>query len=1500
MKKFLIGFALFIGSLFLFKEPILQVSLPLFLPSSTVFDKVEWQDGKIQVLGLHFQEEGVQLHVDRAELVFKPSLKPLFLQAHLSVSHPEVTLLCEEEAKTAFPLFLLFPHRFWEMKLQVDNGVLNLSDSKGVQRFYFAFNKGEKKEEIGHFLLTSDPALFHLPLLRMDINKSEQSLAAHLKTEAIAGARLFQLIEAFYPPALGGWKSSEGVVELEAHAKLSRKGLTAFNGSLKGTSFNLFHPTHQLELGAKEIEAKISLPFLSEKKDQLLNALTTTLSFKGGDCQKQGVKIFTGVDGKLIAEPQKELDLVLKGQLNCKEKLLPFSARGKGEVQKEGPFWGSVDLALGSATFATFSFSHPHSKEYLLQTEIKKMEPEFLSLLNEWVPLGLQSGALEGKITAEIKQDTLQRILMQGVQLQKLSFDQQKNKGQIEALQIDGVLSARGAGWKIDRLSLQSQGADLRLGPAHLFTQELNLAVSDQEIVKCDFKGRIAGVGATAQVHRSPHAPATGYSLLGNLTLTSASSQTCQMEFGCDFTRKNISSLTEILSFLRPPKGWVRCPSLSPNFYRDFLKSFYPQIDLEGEVDLYGTLEEKELQLSIQSDELLLHHPSLDMRIPHLGVKDPLLLKREGRAQISYNFETGLIDAHIPLHGGRVLEKRHFLDFQNIEGVCKIEKGEVVIEEMKAECEGVLFNGKLTLAKADTGFDLNFESRQLSATSASFYTLLKRFATLPASLSSLKAKVASGERGFSFYAHLGDAREKTAWRFKGKLYEGELKLAPSVVFKDLSWDLEADSHSQSYLLKNGLAFLEMEGTLFNLEIPEIAFRKEEVISGGFDLRLKQEKKEVVRLSGSIQGKKDRSTSLLFDPAKSHFFQTKLAGDLSIEAGGKIRSFDSELTIQGKELASHLNFLKKCKLLSFDPALVSSQGSIALRLHFQEFLSFEAEGSQLVLQGKSFNNFRVKGKRKGVEWFIDRLSLDGMLLKTNFIVKNDRIVVPLFEVKTPASLIQGEGVFEGERKRFTSTIHSFSVELNKIAQQAKGSAQGRAKATFDLTTGLVEGEAQVECHLLAPTALTIKSEKNLPFTYSFADGLLIKKAELFLPEKNMNLNLEEIFLDKQMKKGGAKRGALVSIPPLFGTTSWELRDLLFSQEKGAWEMNVWTAFQEQPLFLQVDCPSTAERHLFIQLKEEPQAEGIKLQGKYANSWQWRSLQGKLFGVELDLRAKQEDSLSGIVRVDWRKLAPFFPKKGKEFTQLLQLGKGYELHGDFLLPKVGKPHFRGKLIGRNFECMGYIISNMEADTEISAERLLMKHLSMSDVGGKLQVKLCRIEKTPSDLWQLEVPFVHIQDLYPSKLRREKVQAQTIKPLLVKNFSLSDMKGELGRPSTIRAKGHLNFTNAFRRESSLFDRPIEFIKNLGLDPDLLVPVYGEIDVELKAGKFYLTELKNAYSDGKRSQFFLSEEKASFIDLNGNIYVDVKMRQNVALKLIEPFTLKVRGTLDKPKYGL
>ena len=87
------------------------------------------------------------------------------------------------------------------------------------------------------------------------------------------------------------------------------------------------------------------------------------------------------------------------------------------------------------------------------------------------------------------------------------------------------------------------------------------------------------------------------------------------------------------------------------------------------------------------------------------------------------------------------------------------------------------------------------------------------------------------------------------------------------------------------------------------------------------------------------------------------------------------------------------------------------------------------------------------------------------------------------------------------------------------------------------------------------------------------------------------------------------------------------------------------------------------------------------------------------------------------------------------------------------------------------------------------------------------------------------------------------------------------------------------------------------------MLNPVIGTIYYEIKEGKIFLTKLKDAYSQGKMSKFYLPNNSShqSYVDFDGNLNIQIKMKHdNLIFKLAELFTVTVQGNLQKPTYTL
>lgn len=307
------------------------------------------------------------------------------------------------------------------------------------------------------------------------------------------------------------------------------------------------------------------------------------------------------------------------------------------------------------------------------------------------------------------------------------------------------------------------------------------------------------------------------------------------------------------------------------------------------------------------------------------------------------------------------------------------------------------------------------------------------------------------------------------------------------------------------------------------------------------------------------------------------------------------------------------------------------------------------------------------------------------------------------------------------------------------------------------------------------------------------------------------------------------------------------------------------------------------------------EGIKVKriiGNYSGCFASFSLQ----------EAEKEDSYSliGDLKVDCANALSFFSKEMKTKLQNLHLGKGYNLKGNIhfskQLPKFLK--FEGKLIGKDFQAFNYSLKTMLSDISVTENRIKMSNFKLSDRAGIIEADQIQFDKR-NDIWNLSIPLIKLMDCRPSLLKKIGEEKEEIKPLLIKQFKIEKLKGNLSDLSTISGKGNFSFLNSFKRSRSIIEAPADVLgRILGLDLDLLVPVIGDVFFEIKNKKVLFTKINNVYSENNRSKFFLLD--VPYMDFDGNLNINIKMKQYVLFKITDKFILSIKGNVSKPDFTL
>lgn len=295
---------------------------------------------------------------------------------------------------------------------------------------------------------------------------------------------------------------------------------------------------------------------------------------------------------------------------------------------------------------------------------------------------------------------------------------------------------------------------------------------------------------------------------------------------------------------------------------------------------------------------------------------------------------------------------------------------------------------------------------------------------------------------------------------------------------------------------------------------------------------------------------------------------------------------------------------------------------------------------------------------------------------------------------------------------------------------------------------------------------------------------------------------------------------------------------------------------------------------------------------------QSIEGSFGGVEASFHADSQNSLIGSARINFTELSQLLPLEIAQGFEEIKMGKGYELKGRLKFEN-NLPYFQGILCGKQIEFFGFQFRTLLGQVDLGPKKMRIYDVKISDSAGIFKIdEILLQDESP---WTLSVPTITLTDLRPSLLQRPGGSVGPISPLVVRQCILSNLKGLLAEAKTYTAQGKLHFINSYKREESVFDLPANVLSRIvGLDLELLIPVKGDLLFDLSDGYFHLNELTDAYSEGKRSQFFLEMDPPPSMDLDGNLQIFIKMKQFVLLKITESFLISIEGKLDDPEFHL
>lgn len=772
------------------------------------------------------------------------------------------------------------------------------------------------------------------------------------------------------------------------------------------------------------------------------------------------------------------------------------------------------------------------------------------------------------------------------------------------------------------------------------------------------------------------------------------------------------------------------------------------------------------------------------------------------------------------------------------------------------------------------------------------------------------------------------------WGLSGKIENGTLQaLEPWFVFgqeqistriTDFQCELYADADGVDLVAVRGVAALAMRGKAFETEFlaPRIQSEKGNTT---FDLRLLEKGWDYLRLTGV-----KKEAQFQIDPSRSSF----LGSRLNVE--GTLEDWLLDTTIAWPLLETFLK--KKGMPLSFTKAF---NGTIKLEGKGKsDTLSISLNGTNCTWHGKPVDVSLIASRQER-NWQIHSCQFGQTFVACEIVREADswRFQKGNMKWKEAVSL-DFAGTMTGPF-HFNGVIDQLRGDLAKLGvdPSLQGQIEGKGCILFN---GQLEADLDLNGINLAWQEYAIENSGSLYVSVNSAGHTFVKGIECKVGKGDLEAHITSDVLEvdwNQLRLHAKKVRSLIPTNLVHNALFDSNREIVIFGSVGFTKDGLdWTCELQEgflPLFGAVrhvketsfgskgngyfgkgrlfhqSQEAIVGWNLFqdplnhwtgkISLAEPDNEKPLVIEGSFQKNGKLliHSMEGKFAGIDASFRSVDLFHLVGSAQINFLHLSEWIPPSVTAFRDL-EMGGGYELKGTLSLdPK--NISFAGLFCGKEIELFGYQFRTLMGHADLGLDSIRLKHVLVSDQSGSLIIPELRLQGGESP-WTIDIPVLTIRDLRPCLLHKEGEEKKPLTPLVVRELEMRDFKGLLDDGTTLRAKGELSFINSFKRGKSVFDLPTHlFGRIVGLDLELLIPVEGQLMFELDKGYFVLTELKDAFSEGRRSQFFLAtQENPPRMSLRGDLEIFVRMKQFVLFALTEAFMISIDGKLADPQFRL
>jgi hypothetical protein len=1414
----------------------LEYSIKRATGHTVKYNSRTWIEGRFFYEGFSL---GEQIYAQEASFDFDFHLFPFSIDAAVHLNSPNIQV-DDSKANLAF----LLPSKFLTIKLNVEKGIL-LSDEKKLCLFEFA--SGKEKEEIGKLSIYQEEGA---PLFTCSFNSRAGSLAADFKMDEAPLEKTLPLAMLFYP--LPAWKVLEGTASAVIKGSVDINQVTFLQGRFSLNDVRLESEDFIFAVD----KAASTIDFQGEIENLFLDT-----DFNGVDLFWKDLEVLRG-EGSIVFKPNKTPVFEAHAAVHVGELEGRADLVGKGEIQENHSLWleGTLDYVTANNPLRVEFSWVDDGKAQVLQTQIHNLGREILGLLSSNFPWKIKQGRVDGQATAYSNQGIFHHLQLENIKIHELAFDnffiqETEARGSFNLLSGD-----------IEELLVRAHEAEGQIQGWKISSTEGTLSLLNNIFEPSSAFGKFEGVpfalqlqGPLSTFHASVKLSA-GASEWMNL---SKMDQEPPISLNLVLDRKQqelqivgtLECLEDIAEFNAQAnlstaaiKGVFQTPRLQSSFYSPFLKNVAPTLAMQGDLALRGQFSEKTIDILAIGEDVIVASPEFQLSI--LGQSRDLLYhfdflekKGFGKGKLSPTLFTS------PEMGHQISIASGDFVFDNTAFSCQAITGQIC---------GIDVQGNVS-ANWEEKLEASFLSQKMEGSLENLIALATPFYKLPVSL---KGHFTCPPEGVQVHY----ANGKYNYRFNTLFEDIEGTLSPKLSVKKGSCGLAVDS------LENQLVLQNIEGTLFE----DLTFFAQEIrCKNGvwdFDAALDQKDRALLSCQGkAIETSNGYQVTLQEAKASECFLKSPLTFNWSPPS--QFEEVRGVVYIDTRNLMEQLELLDRLGLYTATPGtketLGQIQGSMTLKLITDgDYAEYEVQGSLVRYASTLFDTVEAHLVCQGNQWNLKHCIFDDVQIKAMAAYHNGKWEVSSCDIDWNDLKIHTAGIYEKERFDFQvdGQFNSrFSLKGNGIFFSKTPNFQNLSLKLFDHTD---------------------------PFGFIICDKLVYNKGKWESPALDLTIISKELSepLRAKLQLSASSKTTTFQGHASQGEYKLGKSTLMLNQISGFYEapylnLKGTATLNDEPL--QYVAKLSNDQNFSGGLNIQKGNEVLKL--ALLDPTTCQKVEGQLFGLNINLQREAQGYKGTVIFNDTAKLAELAD------SESLKDLSGLQLTGLFT-----KETFKGELEGHDAHLKDYLVQELHATVDYTPTHFKLKNLTFQDPAGSLTIKECSGFRSASeDKWNVTIPLIKGQEIKPSAIRKLGAPQKEIKPLQIRYFVMTDVLGQLGDLNSFRGIGKFNFTQRVKKEPSLFDIPLAMLKDLGLDLDMFSPVMGEVQLRLKDGKLFFTDLQNAFSEGNRSEFYLASEP-SYIDLNGDLSLNLRMQQNVVLKLVEPFMIAVRGTWEKPKYSL